>query len=259
MLSKSRIKYIHSLKLKKNRLREGLFIAEGRKIVSELLDAPLRIRDLYACDTWLRDKEHKLTGISYTAITEDELKKISQLQSPDQVLAIVEKPPEHYSQELFRDKWTLALDHVQDPGNLGTIIRLADWFGINTIFCSPDTVDTYNSKTIQATMGSIARVQICTAALPELLNECKADGIPIYGTLLEGESTVSGTLDTPGMILMGNESKGISEALLPFISQQVSIPKFKGADKIDSLNVAIATAILLYEVRRPEFTSYGLV
>ncbi|MGN8798536.1 RNA methyltransferase [Segatella copri] len=265
MISKNKIKYIRSLELKKNRNKEGKFVAEGFKVVDDLL--ALQPADLIvATQEWLHDK-HLADQTEVIEVTEEELKKVSFLQHPQQVLAVFRqdtgcnKQDSNNSQEDAEEKnfgfskintqeLSLALDGVQDPGNLGTIIRIADWFGITHIYCSQDTADVYNPKVVQATMGSIARVKVEYGNLLALVESLPAD-VPVYGTLLDGDNIYQQQLENRGLIVMGNEGKGISPALAKKVNRRLLIPNFpEGRATADSLNVAIATAITCSEFRR---------
>lgn len=242
MISKNQQKYIRQLEQKKYRKREGCFVAEGTKVVGDLLKRyqPLA---LYATESWDAPK-----GVGYTLVSEEELQRVSFQQHPQQVLAIfpIPQPTDPVS---LRGSLTLALDGVQDPGNLGTIIRIADWFGIDTIICSEETADAWNPKVIQATMGSIARVNVIYANLVELLDTLPSD-YPVYGTFLDGENIYTQTLSDEGLIIMGNEGNGISDAVRAKVNRRLLIPDFHQGDTADSLNVAIATAITCSEFRR---------
>lgn len=265
MISKNKIKYIRSLELKKNRNKEGMFVAEGFKVVDDLL--ALQPADLIvATQEWLHGK-HFADQTEVIEVTEEELKKVSFLQHPQQVLAVFRqdtgcnKQDSNNSQEDAEEKnfgfskintqeLSLALDGVQDPGNLGTIIRIADWFGITHIYCSQDTADVYNPKVVQATMGSIARVKVEYGNLLALVESLPAD-VPVYGTLLDGDNIYQQQLENRGLIVMGNEGKGISPALAKKVNRRLLIPNFpEGRATADSLNVAIATAITCSEFRR---------
>jgi TrmH family RNA methyltransferase len=184
-------------------------------------------------------------------VSDDELRKLSFLQHPQQVLAVFPIPQSSTLPD--PDQLILALDGVQDPGNLGTIIRIADWFGIKTIYCSEDTVDAWNPKVVQATMGSIARINLIYIDLPELLDTLP-DSFPVYGTLLDGEDIYQQPLSENGLIIMGNEGNGISEAVRTRINHRLLIPSFSQGDTAESLNVAIATAITCSEFRRRKAT-----
>ena len=240
MISKNKIKYIRSLELKKNRNKEGKFVAEGFKVVDDLL--ALQPADLIvATQEWLHGK-HLADQTEVIEVTEEELKKVSFLQHPQQVLAVFRqdtgcnKQDSNSSQEEAEEKnfgfskintqeLSLALDGVQDPGNLGTIIRIADWFGITHIYCSQDTADVYNPKVVQATMGSIARVKVEYGNLLGLVESLPAD-VPVYGTLLDGDNIYQQQLENRGLIVMGNEGKGISPALAKKVNRRLLIPNF---------------------------------
>ena len=247
MISKNKIKYIRSLELKKNRNKEGKFVAEGFKVVDDLL--ALQPADLIvATQEWLHGK-HLAAQTEVIEVTEEELKKVSFLQHPQQVLAVF-KQAQDGDFSINTQELSLALDGVQDPGNLGTIIRIADWFGITHIYCSQDTADVYNPKVVQATMGSIARVKVEYGNLLGLVESLPAD-VPVYGTLLDGDNIYQQQLENRGLIVMGNEGKGISPALAKKVNRRLFIPNFpEGRATADSLNVAIATAITCSEFRR---------
>ena len=250
MISKNKIKYIRSLELKKNRNKEGKFVAEGHKVVDDLL--ALQNADLIVATlAWLHGK-HIAPETEVVEVSDEELKKVSFLQHPQQVLAVFKQSnyqPSHIA-ETVTQKLCIALDGVQDPGNLGTIIRIADWFGIEDIFCSPETADVYNPKVVQATMGSIARVKVSYVNLFEMIDSLP-DSTPIYGTLLDGDNIYQQELSDHGIIVMGNEGKGISPELAKKVNHRLLIPNFpEGRPTADSLNVAIATAITCSEFRR---------
>ena len=244
MISKNQIKFIRQLEQKKFRHREGLFVAEGTKVVGDLLKAGYIPHSLYATPEWIASH----SGAEATEVTDDELTRLSFQQHPQQVLALF-PIPEPADLSPLTSHLSLLLDGVQDPGNLGTIIRIADWFGISNIICSEDTVDAYNPKVVQATMGSIARVNIIYTNLLELLDGLPAD-FPVYGTLLDGENIYTQELTPHGLIIMGNEGNGISDAVRQRVNRRLLIPDFHNGDTADSLNVAIATAITCSEFRR---------
>ena len=255
MISKAKLKYIHSLEQKKYRRQEGVFVAEGPKVVGDLL-AVMPARELFATREWMASQPH-LAG-TVTEVTDDELRKLSFLQHPQQVLGVFEMPDASASADQstltqnaakVESQLAIALDGVQDPGNLGTIIRIADWYGIDTVYCSPDTADAWSPKVVQATMGSIARVNIIYTNLLELLDGLPAD-FPVYGTLLDGENIYTQELTPHGLIIMGNEGNGISDAVRQRVNRRLLIPDFHNGDTADSLNVAIATAITCSEFRR---------
>ena len=244
MINKSLIKLVKQLELKKHRQREGLFVAEGPKVVGDLLAAGYRPQQLFATEAWDGINVHQVPHVE--VVTPDELRKLSFLQHPQQVLALFPVPDHHtLSSASSASSLQLALDNVQDPGNLGTIIRIADWFGIGRIICSEDTVDAWSPKVIQATMGSIARVSIVYTDLKEYLSHAT---IPICGTLLDGEDIYQMQLPKEAIIVMGNEGNGISADIRSLITHRLLIPRFQ--EGAESLNVAIATAITCSEFRR---------
>ena len=250
MISKNQIKYIRQLELKKFRKRENCFVAEGPKVVSDLL-RKYQPKAIFATCEWCPKDAYDSSVL--TLITNEELHRISFLQNPQQVLALFPIPSNlspltsHLSP--LNSHLCLALDGIQDPGNLGTIIRIADWFGIDTIYCSEDTADAYNPKVVQATMGSLAHVHIIYTDLLRLF-ETLPPSYPIYGTLLDGEDIYRQPLSQEGIIVMGNEGNGISEAVRQKITHRLLIPNFHQGDSAESLNVAIATAITCSEFRR---------
>ena len=247
MLSKNKIKYIHSLELKKNRKKEGVFVAEGHKLVGDLLPH-FHCRLILATTTWL-EEHHDIQADEIIEITPEELVKASLLKTPQEVLAVFEQPQYDYTTDVIKNSLCLALDDIQDPGNLGTIIRLADWFGIEHIFCSQGTVDVYNSKVIQATMGALARVKVHYCNLPELISSLK--DVPVYGTFLDGENIYNKPLSENGLIIMGNEGNGVSKEVSQQINNKLYIPNYpSGRTTSESLNVAIATAVVCAEFRR---------
>lgn len=247
-LSKNRIKYIHSLELKKNRDAEGVFLAEGPKLVGELLGC-FSCSFLAATSGWI--KQHEGVEADETAeVSEEELSRASLLRTPQQVLAVFRRKQETDGKDEIARSLCLALDGVQDPGNLGTIIRLADWFGIHHIFCSPDTADAFSPKAVQATMGSLARVDIHTCDLPALIRTLP-EGTPVYGTFLDGENIYNKVLAENGLLIMGNEGRGIRNEVRQLVNQRLYIPAYpqeKGTS--ESLNVGVATAIACAEFRR---------
>ena len=247
MLSKNKIKYIHSLELKKNRKEEGVFIAEGHKLVGDLLGHfPCKL--IVALPNWL-EKNPKVTADEIIEVTPDELSRASLLKTPQDVLAIFEQPHYETSTDVMKHSLCLALDDVQDPGNLGTIIRLADWFGIENIFCSHGTVDVYNPNVIQATMGALARVKLHYCDLVKLITSVK--DIPIFGTFLDGNNIYGEKLSDNGLIIMGNEGNGVSKEVSKLINKKLYIPNYPTSrETSESLNVAIATAIVCAEFRR---------
>jgi len=235
MLSKNELKYIQSLCQKKQRAQEGLFLAEGPKLARELLNSDYQVEKLYATEEWLAENK---VDVEATVVTEIELGKMSTLQTPNEVLLMCRQKTD-LGEPVFKNKVSIVLDGLQDPGNLGTIIRIADWFGISQIIASEDTVEFYNPKVIQSTMGSFIRVKCWYRNLTEILSSIN---MPIYGALLKGQSINQISPLKEGILLIGNESKGIRETTLPFITKAVTIPRIGLAE---SLNAAVATGILL--------------
>lgn len=254
MISKSTLKLLHSLEQKKYRSQQQLFVAEGPKVVADLMATACPVQ-LIATTSWLHDHARGVaacTDTVVTEVTEEELRKASFLQHPQQVIGLFRMPAadEVPGAALAASGLCLALDGVQDPGNLGTIIRIADWFGIEHIICSADTADAYNPKVVQATMGSIARVHLHYTDLVAYLGSLPA-GTPVYGTLLDGRNIYDDTLEQRGVIVMGNEGKGISPEVRRLVSHRLLIPNYPaGRATAESLNVAIATAITCAEFRR---------
>ncbi len=248
MLEKATAKLIKSLEYKKYRKRHNLFVAEGPKAVGDLMKriTPAKV---FATHEWKRP-EWPVADI--VDVTDSELSKISFLQHPQQVLGLFPLPQERDASKLDpQNELILALDGIQDPGNLGTIIRLADWFGIETIVCSHETTDAYGPKAVQATMGSLARVDIIYTDLCETLRKHhNGTGAKIYGTVLDGENIYAKKLDGCGFLVMGNEGNGISEPLRAQLDERLLIPCFRQGEHAESLNVAIATAIACSEFRR---------
>lgn len=247
MLSKNKIKYIHSLELKKNRKEEQAFVAEGHKLVGDLLGHfPCRL--LVATRAWL-DRNPDVEAMEIIEVNQEELTRASLLKTPQEVLAVFEQPEYSIQPEVVERSLCLALDDVQDPGNLGTIIRLADWFGIEHIFCSLGTVDVYNPKTVQATMGALARVKLHYVDLPSII--ASMPSVPIYGTFLDGNNIYAETLSVNGLIIMGNEGKGVSPEVAKLVNKRLYVPNYP-SERVtsESLNVAVATAVVCAEFRR---------
>lgn len=246
MLSKNKIKYIRSLDLKKNRKEEHVFVAEGHKLVGDLLGHfPCRL--LVAVRSWM-ERNPRVVADEIIEVTPDELTRASLQKTPQEVLAVFEQPEWNVDLHEVSQSLCLALDDIQDPGNLGTIIRLADWFGIEHIFCSHGTVDVYNPKTIQATMGALPRVKVHYCDLPALIS--KLD-VPVYGTFLDGENIYAKNLSNHGLIVMGNEGNGVSEEVARLVNERLYIPNYPPQrETSESLNVAVATAVVCAEFRR---------
>ena len=239
MLSKSQIKLITSLKQKKYRQQYKLFVAEGKKTILELLQSNLKLHQLYTTTL-----EFDVLDDLITQISDTELKKISFLKSPNTALAVFEIPNET---SIDFSKLVVALDDVRDPGNLGTIIRLCDWFGVKDLICSYETVDCYNPKVIQATMGSITRVNVSYIDLKQVLQIQKTE---VFGAFMDGENVYESKLSNSGILVLGNEANGISHDIESQVTKRISIPRFGELQATESLNVANATAILLSEFKR---------
>ena len=240
MISKNQIKQISQLKQKKFREIEQKFIAEGIKVIQELIASDLKLIHIYSTE----DFDFGVQPNLISQISESDLKKISALTNPNTCLAVFEIPA---LQQPKTEGLQVALDDIRDPGNLGTIIRLCDWFGISDLICSETTVDVYNPKVVQATMGSITRVNIHYVDLKKYLEQTD---LPIYGTFMDGENIYKEKLATDGIIVMGNEANGISAEIEKLVSNRISIPRFGTLQATESLNVATATAITLSEFRR---------
>lgn len=240
MLSKSQLKLITSLRHKKYRNSQKLFIAEGVKVVNEFLTSDFKVHKIFCTSTF----NHTLPSNEIELVTEADLKKISLLKSPNQVLGVFEIPS---NKKELKTGLTVALDAVNDPGNLGTIIRLCDWFGVSQINCSLNTVDCYNPKVVQATMGSLTRVSVQYVDLKAFLT---LENRPIYAATMDGENVYTSHLKNNAVLVMGNEANGISDEIFKLINNAITVPKFGDLQKTESLNVATATAILLSEFRR---------
>lgn len=235
------------MELKKIRKEEGVFVAEGHKLVGDLIGY-FHCRLLVALPSWL-EKNPSIKADEIIEVTTDELSRVSLLKTPQDVLAVFEQPHYDISSDVVTHSLCLALDDVQDPGNLGTIIRLADWFGIEHIFCSQGTVDVYNPKVVQATMGALARVKLHYCNLSSLITSMS--NIPIYGTFLDGNNIYGETLSNNGLIVMGNEGNGVSKEVAQLINKRLYIPSYPPTrETSESLNVAIATAVVCAEFRR---------
>ena len=240
MVVKSQLKYIRSLQQKKYRYLHKSFVAEGFKTVRELLDSGWEPDVLLTTE----DGVSEVMGTPVGRITNREMAQITAFKNPNKILGVFQIPEP--TEVTFSD-WILVLDRVRDPGNLGTIIRLCDWFGIPHLVCSPDSVDVFNPKVLQATMGSIARVNIVHRELDEFLQTAP---VTIFGAFMDGESIYEVKLPQSGVLVMGNEAHGISEVLSSCIEKKLAIPQY-GTPSAESLNVATATAILLNEIRKP--------
>ena len=238
-LSKNQLKLITSLQQKKYRTSNNLFIAEGIKVVNEFLNSNFELEQLFCVDKSVYENTKNILEISET-----ELKKISTLKTPNNVLGLFKIPLE---KPLNKEGLILVLDEINDPGNLGAIIRLCDWFGVTQLICSTNTVDCYNSKVVQASMGSLTRVSIVYTNICEYL---KATNLPKFASLMEGDNVYKSVLPKDAILVMGNEANGISSSVLKLLTDTISIPRFGKLQQTESLNVATATAILLSEFKR---------
>lgn len=248
-LSKNKIKQIVALSTKKHRDEAGLFVAEGTKLVMDMLSVFHGVT-LVASSIWF-DEHPTAQADEMIEATPEEFKKITNQKSPQGVMAIFKKPQYSVDIDTLSGKLTLALDDVQDPGNLGTIIRIADWFGIADVFCSPNCADVFGPKTVQATMGALARVRVHYVHLPDLLKQCQRSGLPVYGTFMDGDDVYEKSISAEGVIVMGNEGNGISSDIEKFVTDKLLIPNYpKGMPTSESLNVGVATAIICAEFRR---------
>lgn len=240
MVSKNQIKLISNLHQKKYRIAHQLFIAEGVKGINELLQSNFELEHLY-----VTIDEFKSVSITQkTVISDADLKKISALTTPNTCLAVFKIPKE---KPVLNKGLIVALDTIRDPGNMGTILRLCDWFGINQVVCSKETVDLYNPKVVQATMGSIARVNVNYLNLKDFL---ETTSLPIYGTFMDGEDIYNSEITNEGIIILGNEANGISKEIEELVTKRITIPRFGNLQQTESLNVATATAIVLSEFKR---------
>jgi TrmH family RNA methyltransferase len=239
-ISKNQLKIITSLSQKKYRQKHNLFIAEGKKVVNELLNSSFEIDTLFATDDFITN----ISSDSIVRILEKDLQKISNLKTPNKVLGLFKIPDEKL---LEKSGFMVALDAVNDPGNLGTIVRLCDWFGVTQLICSKDTVDCYNQKVVQASMGSLTRVSIKYVNLETYLQETE---LPTFIADMEGTNVYETVLPKEAILIMGNEANGISDKIKSIIKNKISIPRFGETQATESLNVATATAILLSEFKR---------
>jgi TrmH family RNA methyltransferase len=238
MISKNQIKYIRGLSLKKNRIKEKCFVVEGEKCLVELLNSSFEVVELFALKDWI--DENKAVFDKIQVVSFKELERISNLKSPNKVLAVVNLKKQEILQQ--ESAVTLVLDDINNPGNLGTIIRMCDWFGVKQIICSKNTADIYSPKVVQSTMGSLFRTQITYADLSTYLAKVTT---PIYGAYMDGENVKDIKINQKTHLVMGSEANGISEKVEKYISKKVAIRNI--GDNTESLNVAVATSILLYE------------
>ncbi|MDP3470105.1 MAG: RNA methyltransferase [Daejeonella sp.] len=245
MISKSQISFIKSLHQKKIRKEQGLFIVEGLKSIQEFINSDYVVDSVYYTENLMPKLGNLSRNIKSVEISEVELSKISTLSTPQAILAVVRIPQQtDFNSIIHTRSFLIALDGIQDPGNLGTIIRTADWFGLYTVLCSKDTADAYNPKVVQASMGSLSRVNVIYTELGDFLDQTN---LPVYGALLDGNSIYKTDFGQEGIILLGNEGNGISDELQSKINYPVTIPRY---GKAESLNVAISAAIFCSELRR---------
>ncbi|GMT46400.1 MAG: tRNA/rRNA methyltransferase [bacterium] len=245
MLSKADIKQLHALQQNKFRRKYGQFLAEGSINVLDFMGGALKIVQLFATEGWIASHQKELSGLTYESVNRQEMEKISALKNPSEVLAVVEKPEYQLPDIGAIDSYVLALDDIKDPGNLGTIIRTADWFGIHDVVCSPETVDVFNPKVVQATMGSLARVRVHYTDLAAWLTG-KPEELKVFGAVLHGNDIRKAEKPGKGILLIGSEAHGISQVLHPMIDEPVRIPAISGSGA-ESLNAAVATALVCYK------------
>lgn len=257
MISKSNLKLIRSLRQKKYRDQQGLFLVEGEKMVMELVTTSKQTgyfpEMVFASDAWIREHENRLgkAGIVPVEASGSDLARATNLVTPQQVIALARIPQQGPGPRDIERGTILGFEAVRDPGNLGTIIRTADWFGIREILCTPDSVDRYNPKVVQSTMGSLFRVRVSYTAFEPLLGGPSMIGRRVYGTFLDGENIYHGSMGEDPVILFGNESRGLSEKYDPFIHKKIYIPSF-GTSSAESLNLAASVAVVCSEIRRRE-------
>jgi RNA methyltransferase, TrmH family len=254
MLSAAQVKYIRSLRQKKFREIHRRFPAEGSRLVLDLIRSSFKVQEIFAEKEWIGSNQAEIhkAGVICTIVTEKEMERITALSSPGPVLALVHIPERSIRPEDISGEFTLMLDGISDPGNFGTIIRIADWFGITRLVCSEDTVDLFNPKVVQASMGSIARVAVHYEDLPGFLTKVRGK-TEVFGTYLSGENIYATDLPRAGIVVIGNESAGISPAVSQCIERRLHIPSFTEANAMsspESLNAAAATAIVCSEFRR---------
>ena len=256
MLTQNQIKQIKALHQKKFRIENQQFIAEGPRLVEELLGSKFTFDGIYGKKEWIAEHSDRLQNknIPFTEINEKDLERISALATPNNVIAVLNIPELTIPSDIFGKELILFLDEIKDPGNLGTIIRTANWFGIRHIFCSENSADLFNPKVVQATMGSIAKVNVYYTNLSQLIKE-NAKEVNIYGAFMNGENIYDIKPDKNGVIIIGNESAGISDDLQNLITKRISIPLHHNENQYshESLNASVATAIFLYEFRRKYF------
>ncbi len=249
----NRLKFINSLKQKKYRKQHQLFILEGEKLVDELLESRFEIHSVYASGEWIsnHNSQHKPGYFPVYEIKESDLARVSSFKTPNKVLALARIPLFKLDYCNLKNKLTLVLDKVQDPGNLGTLIRSADWFGVDTVILSKDSAEITSPKVVQSTMGSIFRISFHYLDLPGLLKSPEIKDLPVFGAFINGSNIYSAVLQERGLVVLGNESRGISPGLEKLITKKISVPSFgHDAGSAESLNIAVAGSIILSEFRR---------
>lgn len=241
-------KMVASLGNARSRKEEGCFVAEGTKCVADTI-GHFNCRHLIATDEWIKSHGTLCAGMDVCVAKRADMERMTQLSTPPQVIAVYDIPKTRLDESVLKSQLVIALDRIQDPGNLGTIIRVADWFGITTLLCSHDTVDAYNPKVVQATMGAISRVNVAYCDLEEIIK--RNQDVPVYGTFLDGDNIYDTQLTAAGIIVMGNEGQGISDTVGRLVSRRLLIPSFPPERPTsESLNVGMATAITVAEFRR---------
>lgn len=257
MISRTKAKLIRSMNRKKIRDREGVFLVEGSKMVRELLqqqeEAPMKVLEILATGDWLSEHDGLLVrkDIICTRAEEDEIRKLTHMINPQPVMALVRMPEVDPDLSLLAKECILGFESIRDPGNLGTIIRTAEWFGIRHIICSPDSVDAFNPKVVQSSMGAIFRVRVHYLELHTLISDPAFGRKPVYGTFLEGENLYETRLGKDPLILFGNESRGLTAGLAKDVHRKITIPSFAGGTGSESLNLASSVAVICSELRRP--------
>ncbi len=258
MISKNKLKLINSLAQKRYRVKNKLFLAEGNNLVKDILKSEFEVKVLIGTEIFLESVEGYSSGIAEVIVAQQtEINKASLLSTPQQSIALCTIPDRDSAPPTVINGLNLCLDGIQDPGNLGTIVRIADWFGIKTIYASKNTADIYNPKAVQATMGAITRVNIFYLELIDLFKGAIEQGIPVYGSFMSGQNIYNSRLKSNGLIVMGNEGNGISSSLTPYMKHKIHIPGLFNdeGNPPDSLNVSMATAIICSEFRREQLKS----
>jgi TrmH family RNA methyltransferase len=252
MISKNSIKLIKSLANKKNRIKENLFLVEGDKMVAEVLESKFVVEKLYATNSFIVKNKPKIKSEKIVAeVSREEIEKASLMKNPQNSIALCALPAENELPEIIDSDLCIYLDAIQDPGNLGTIIRICDWFGIENLFCSPKTADLYNPKVIQSTMGSFCRVNVLYADFETVIELASKSEMTVLGAFLDGENIYTQKLPSRVLLVMGNEGNGISHEVEKMIEKRIKIPEFKQNTKsAESLNVSVATAVICSEFKR---------